>query len=164
MGRAPLSRRTVLGVLTAASTGGCVGRVLDRPSVAVTGVRVHNWTHDGSDIRLELFRDGESVLAENLSLAPLGEPGSVASFEPAWSVEPARYRIDLAAATGDATYERQFPADDFSWNGCAYIDADLESDWHPGQPVDPDADRWFESHLQAVTSPDDFSSEYCSDG
>lgn len=163
MGANSVSRRSIIGLVAAATTGGCVGQVLDRPSVALTGVRLHNWTHYETDVRLELFREGDRVLDERLSLSPLRSPGSVASFDPGWSVEPAQYRIALAAPDGEATDERRLPADDFSWDGCAYVDADLENGWEPGQPVGPDAERWFETHLQEVSDADDFSSEHCSD-
>lgn len=154
------SRRAVLGVLAATSSG-CVGQVLDNPSVALTGIRLHNWTNYQATIRLELFREDERVLEKRLSLAPLQEPGSVVSFTPGWSVEEARYRIRLEVLDGDATLERRLPPSDFGWDGCAYVDADLENGWEPGHTVGPDATKSFEMNLQEVADPEDFSSDYC---
>ncbi|WP_198662132.1 hypothetical protein [Halorussus litoreus] len=156
------SRRAVL-VGLATTTGGCLGQVFDNPSMALTGIRLHNWTNYQTTIHLQLFREDERVLEERVSLAPLQEPGSVASFTPGWSVEDARYRIRLEETDGGATLERRLPPDDFSWDGCAYADIDLENGWGPNRTVGPDAEKSFEMHLQEVTDPKDFSSDYCPD-
>ena len=145
----------------AATTSGCIGKVMDnRPSVALTGIRLHNWTDYPGTVRIKLFRESELVLDEKVSLSPLGEPDSVASFTPEWSVEPAKYRIQLTETNSDAALERRLPSKDYSWSGCSYVDVDLENGRGPHRKPGPDAEKWFEMHLQTVLS-ESFSTNYC---
>ncbi|AHZ22645.1 hypothetical protein C439_09415 [Haloferax mediterranei ATCC 33500] len=154
----------MLAVL-AAGTSGCVGQVLEtRPKVAMTGVRLHNWTEYPATVQLKLFRESQLVLDEEVSLGPLSseDSSSVASFTPDWSVEPAHYRLQLAEADSEASLDRRLPPEDYAWDGCSYIDADIENGRGPYRKPGPDAPKWFEMHLQTVIE-DSFSTEYCPD-
>lgn len=156
------SRRRVLTALvgTTTLTGGCLGRVGDPATVRLTGVRIHNWVEAASTITLELRRAGALVLDERVSLAPLREPGSVVSVPAAWPVAPAQYRLRVTTADGAVTLDKPFPRSDYRWDGCAFLDVDVESR-RPGGTPDADPTRTLEAHLQEVTDGDDFSADSC---
>jgi hypothetical protein len=156
------SRRRVLTALagTASLAGGCLGRVLDPATVRLTGVRVHNWVDAASTVELELRRDGSLVLDRQVSLAPLGEPGSVASVPAEWSVDPAQYLLRVTTADGEATLDRSVPRSDYRWDGCAFLDVDVEP-LDAGATPDAEPTRTVEAHLQEVTDGDDFSATRC---
>lgn len=156
------SRRRVLTALagTVSLGGGCLGRVVDPATVRLTGVRIHNWVEAASTITLELRREGSLVLEERVSLAPLRDPGSVVSFPAEWPVDPAQYRLRVTTADGAVTLDRPFPRSDYRWDGCAFLDVDVESRRPDGTP-DADPTRTLEAHLQEVTDGDDFSADSC---
>lgn len=156
------SRRRVLTALagTLSLTGGCLGRVVDPATVRLTGVRVHNWVDAKSTVELELRRAGSLVLERRVALAPLGDSGSVASFPAEWPVDPARYRLRVRTADGTATLDRQVPRSDYRWDGCAFLDVDVER-LRPNGTPDTEPTETVEAHLQEVTDDDDFSATAC---
>lgn len=156
------SRRSVLAVLAGTTlTGGCLGRLTSPAGVRLTGVRVHNWVEAESTITFELRREGTPVLEETRSLAPLREPGSVVSFPAEWSVEPANYRVQVTVEDGEARLDRSLPPREFAWDGCAFLDVDVESRRRPDGTPDDDPTRSIEAHLQEINDANDFSVDSC---
>jgi hypothetical protein len=100
------------------------------------------------------------VLDRQVSLAPLGDSGSVASFLAEWPVDPAQYRLRVTTADGSATLDRSVPRSDYRWDGCAFLDVDVDP-LHAGRTLDAEPTRTVEAHLQEVTDGDDFSATGC---